>query len=246
MKQAQLADLAGVRLNTIHRIEKGEPTSFDMIFRLAAVLKVPTHELFRESDDADSKAVDEFLANVRGLPDTLVQSLKYLAIQLNNALAGRVADLSVADNEDLPTLSATPGVSALPGAESIAVRRLQVAAGGGALDLDEEVKSYAYFRQEWLSAKGITADHCCIIGVMGESMEPTLPQGCSILVDRSRTRRYPGGIFVVRTADGLVVKRAEEREGIWQLVSDHPAWAPIPWPADADVVGEVRWMASEF
>ena len=75
-------------------------------------------------------------------------------------------------------------------------------------------------------------------------MAPTLPEGSAILVDRARSRRRVGGIFVVRTADGVVVKRAGKDEaGGWLLLSDHPAWEPAPWPADTEVVGEVKWMA---
>ncbi len=129
----------------------------------------------------------------------------------------------------------------------MAVHRLQVAAGGGALDLDETVKSYAHFRHEWLSRQGLVADRCSIIGVMGESMEPTLPEGCVILLDRNRQRRREGRIFVLRTGEGLVVKRAGKgTDGGWQLVSDHPRWPDAPWPGDAVIIGEVRWMAREL
>ena len=106
--------------------------------------------------------------------------------------------------------------------------RLQTAAGSGALDLDEAVKSYAYFRHEWLSRQGLVANRCSIIGVMGESMEPTLPEGCVILLDRDRRQRREGRIFVVRTEEGLVVKRAGKGTGGWQLVSDHPRWPDAP------------------
>ena len=34
--------------------------------------------------------------------------------------------------------------------------------------------------------------------------------------------------------------------GRWRLVSDHPAWAPVPWPSGAEIVGEVRWAARTF
>ena len=112
--------------------------------------------------------------------------------------------------------------------------------------MDETVKSYAYFRHEWLSRQGLVADRCSIIGVMGESMEPTLPEGCVILLDRNRRRRE-GRIFVLRTGDGLVVKRAGKGTGGgWQLVSDHPRWPAAPWPGDAAIIGEVRWMAREL
>ena len=81
---------------------------------------------------------------------------------------------------------------------------------------------------------------------MGESMEPTLPDGCVILLDRNRRRRWDGHIFVVRTEDGLIVKRAGKDKDGWQLLSDHPSWKPVPWPDTAEVLGEVKWMAREL
>ena len=46
---------------------------------------------------------------------------------------------------------------------------------------------------------------------------------CSILVNHASTRRRVSRIFVVRTDDGLVLKRAgKDRAGAWQLVSDNP------------------------
>ena len=157
---------------------------------------------------------------------------------------------SVTDLTD-PEALAGPRVSAeiheFPGLRPVGVHRLQSAAGSGALDLDEEIKTYTYFRHEWLSRHGLIADRCRIIGVIGESMEPTLPDGCVILLDRNRTRRREGQIFVVRTEDGLVVKRAgKDKKGNWQLLSDHPEWKPVSWPKDAVVIGEVKWSAVEL
>ena len=88
---------------------------------------------------------------------------------------------------------------------------------------------------------------CSIIGVMGESMEPTLPEGCVILLDRNQRQRREERIFVLRTEDGLVVKRAGKGTGgRWQLVSDHPRWPDAPRPGGATIIGEVRWMAREL
>ena len=62
--------------------------------------------------------------------------------------------------------------------------------------------------------------------------------------------RLVGHIYVVRTDDGLIVKRAgKNRAGNWQLVSDNPdkkEWPTLRWPADADVIGEVKWAARTF
>ena len=126
------------------------------------------------------------------------------------------------------------------------VIELASAAGAGAADLDENVVGHVWFRHEWLDRRGLDPTQCVVIGVRGESMEPTLPEGCSILVNRASRRRREGRIYVVRTDDGLVVKRlGKTRSGNWRLMSDHPSWRPVSWSKDArwEVIGQVRWMA---
>ena len=196
------------------------------------------------------QAIEQRLSG-EALRDEIVRALKSetraLRDEIRAQLAGpRVAD-DLTDDQALSAPGTSPEIRQLPGTRPVAVHRLQAAAGGGALDLDETVKSYAYFRHEWLSRQGLVADRCSIIGVMGESMEPTLPEGCVVLLDRNRRRRREGRIFVLRTGEGLVVKRAGKgTSGGWQLVSDHPRWPDVPWPDDAAIIGEVRWMAREL
>ena len=196
------------------------------------------------------QAIEQRLSG-EALRDEIVRALKSETRALRDEIRAQRAGPSVADDltddQALSAPSTSPEIRTLPGTRPVAVHRLQAAAGGGALELDETVKNYAYFRHEWLSRQGLVADRCSIIGVMGESMEPTLPEGCVILLDRNRRRRREGRIFVLRTADGLVVKRAGKDDyGGWQLVSDHPRWPDVPWPGDAAIVGEVRWMAREL
>ena len=134
-----------------------------------------------------------------------------------------------------------------PGARSVGTREVEAAAGGGAVNLDEApVKGPVWFRRDWLDGHGIDPTLSVVISVRGESMEPTLPADSKILVDRTRTRRRAGRIFVVTTEEGLVVKRLERRGRQWFLVSDHPSWEPVPWPREAEVVGEVRWASRTF
>ena len=132
----------------------------------------------------------------------------------------------------------------------VGVCELAGAAGGGAVVEHERVTGRVKFRRGWLARHGLAAGECRVIQVLGESMEPTLVDGCSILVNQAGQRRRVGRIFVVRTEDGLVVKRAgKDRAGAWQLVSDNPnkrAWPTVPWPADAPVIGEVKWAARTF
>ena len=129
------------------------------------------------------------------------------------------------------------------------VERLAVepAAGAGShVDLEQGI-GWIWFHRPWLRQHGLVASRCKVLGVLGDSMEPTLPDRSSILVDTSQCQRRRGGIFVVRADDGLVVKRADrDGRGRWALVSDNPdkrAWPTLDWPDGAEIVGEVRWVA---
>ena len=81
-----------------------------------------------------------------------------------------------------------------------------------------------------LDRHGIDSTPADVIKVRGESMEPTLPDGCSILMDRRRQAPRSGRIYVVRADEGIVVKRARRDRGRWILSSDHPDWPPRPGP----------------
>lgn len=124
---------------------------------------------------------------------------------------------------------------------------MDTAAGDGSVFGEATIKGYVAFQAQWMNRWGLVASQCAIIGVRGESMEPTLPDGCSILVARNRRRRQHGRKFVIATDDGLIVKRAgRDNKGRWQLLSDHPSWEPLSWSDDAQVEGEVMWMARSF
>ena len=99
---------------------------------------------------------------------------------------------------------------------SVDVMELHTAAGAGTVVDFERVKDRIRFRRSWLRKHGLVAHQCKVLGVKGESMEPTLTDGCSILIDLNRRSRRVGRIFVVRTEDGLIVKRAgKSRAGNW-------------------------------
>ena len=131
-----------------------------------------------------------------------------------------------------------------PANRPVDIVELAAAAGGGTEAADERVIGRVWFRRDWLDRHGLDSTRCVVIGVRGESMEPTLMPGSSILIARDRLRRRSGRIYVMRTEDGLIVKRIDRdpRAG-WQLLSDHPAWPAAPWPAGAEIIGEVVWVA---
>ena len=154
------------------------------------------------------------------------------------------------DARALAVATVGDGATGVPAARSVQMIEMQAAAGGGAYNLAEApVAGPVWFRRDWIDSHGIDPTQAVIISVRGDSMEPTLPAGCKILVDRHRRWRHVGHIYVVTTPDGLIVKRMGKGDGGgWVLVSDNdsPDWPDEPWPNDAVVAGEVKWMAREF
>ena len=138
------------------------------------------------------------------------------------------------------------GAADAPGSRPVDTIELAAAAGGGAMVFDETPVGRIWFRRDWLDGLGLDATQCSVIGVIGDSMEPTLPDGCKILVDRASRSRRNGRIFVLRTGEGLVAKRLARTRSRWELRSDNEGHPALPWPDETEIIGEVRWSATTF
>ena len=60
----------------------------------------------------------------------------------------------------------------------VGVSEFATAAGSGAVVDDERVTGRIKFQRAWLARHGLVASQCRVIQVLGESMEPTLVDGC--------------------------------------------------------------------
>ena len=130
-----------------------------------------------------------------------------------------------------------------PGTRPVDVAECAEAPGAGPEPGRGPVRGLAWFARSWLDRHGLDATRCAIVRVRGDAMAPTLPDGCSVLIDRNRRARRERGIYAVRTGGGLIVRRAARRGRGWALASDNPAGAAEPWPADTETIGEVVWAA---
>lgn len=122
--------------------------------------------------------------------------------------------------------------------------QLDAAAGAGAEVLSENMAGTLAFCWEWMSRHGLVPRQCRVIGVKGDSMQPTLWDGGLVMLDYSRTEWKRKRIYVLNTSDGVVVKRAGEDEaGNWLLVSDNKIYEPVPFRDDTKIIGQVVWTS---
>ena len=136
---------------------------------------------------------------------------------------------------------------AIPGARFVDCYEVRLAAPRDALLGDSTRVGCLAFRRSWLDQHGLDASQCAVMRVPGDSMDPTLNVGSTILVNLAQRRRRSGRVFAVRTGDGLVIRRAgRDAAGRWQLVCDHPGRVPRPWPDGAEILGQVRWGTRTF
>ena len=85
------------------------------------------------------------------------------------------------------------------------------------------------------------ADHLTCVRAAGDSMAPTIHDGDLVVVDKDRRTAVDDQLFVIRTGEGLVVRRLRLIGDHWNLVSDNAARLSRPMAADDVIVGRVAW-----
>ena len=114
--------------------------------------------------------------------------------------------------------SQTPDVTMVPKVAAI------VGQNRGEVGYDATVLERLPLPSRWLSERGIDPDKCHLVSVKGNLMAPTLPDGCTILVDLDSQEFRENGIFVLqfqqqvieRTLKYLTPVRLILEKGIWE------------------------------
>ena len=125
----------------------------------------------------------------------------------------------------------------------------RLCAGGGSFEVDSGIDGYYSFRQAWLAGKGNT-DKMVLLDVFGNSMEPELKDGDTVLIDQSRTDIIAGAIYAVGIDDTIMVKRVEKHPNRLVLLSDNTRYAAICLEKEeigsVRVIGKVIWACREL
>lgn len=127
------------------------------------------------------------------------------------------------------------------------VRKVQARLGAGSsLVTNGDVEGLYAFRQDFIVEMGGNPDNLVLFDVTGDSMEPTIPDGATVLVNLRDTDVRSGMIYAVRVCDELMVKRLFRNPGKLVCKSDNEARPDIEVSgedADFSVFGRVRWTA---
>lgn len=125
----------------------------------------------------------------------------------------------------------------------------RLCAGSGSFEVGGDVRGYYSFRKAWLTKRGVP-DQMVLLDIFGNSMEPEMRDGDTVLVDQSQKSILAGAIFALGIEDTIMVKRVEKHPQKLVLRSDNRDYAPIYLEGqDADqvrVLGKVIWVCREI
>ena len=123
-----------------------------------------------------------------------------------------------------------------------------VAGAGESLVTSGKVTGQYAFRESFLKREHIHPEKCVLMCVAGDSMEPLIREGDTILVDESEKGKElrDGHIFVVGLSDALMVKRLAKIPNGWRLCSENKERPDIDVQGEDfntfRVYGRVRWF----
>ncbi len=127
--------------------------------------------------------------------------------------------------------------------------KARLSAGDGSFDVDQKISEYYSFQKIWLRKKGNPKD-MVLMDISGNSMEPELKDGDTVLVDRSKNEILAGAIYAVGVEDTVLIKRVEKLPDKLVLISDNEKYSPIYITGDdinrVRVLGKVIWICREI
>lgn len=125
----------------------------------------------------------------------------------------------------------------------------RLSAGGGSLETNADVTGRYAFKSTWIHGKGLVS-RMVLMEVSGDSMEPYICDGDTVLIDQSQTGVLAGKIYAVGVEDAVYVKFVELAPGKMILRSANPAHAPMESTLAEDsnpirIIGRVIWWCRE-
>ena len=121
----------------------------------------------------------------------------------------------------------------------------RLSAGGGSFETLATVKDGVPFSRALVQPLGQAAA-MVLMDVAGDSMEPQIRSGDTVMIDREQTALVAGGIYAVGIDDTIMVKRLEKRPGKLALISDNRVYETVlvdPAAENVRILGRVVWLS---
>jgi phage repressor protein C with HTH and peptisase S24 domain len=126
---------------------------------------------------------------------------------------------------------------------------VQISAGNGLESEQEQVTRKLAFRHKWLKFKGLKEKDLVLVFTKGDSMEPTISDNNTLMIDTSQQELQDGHIYVIRTNNHLVVKRIQNTLNGFILISDNKEYERVDITydeaEDLQVIGRVVWIGKD-
>lgn len=120
---------------------------------------------------------------------------------------------------------------------------VRVAAGDGQVVESEQIVAWMAFRRSYLQTLGVPSKAACLVRVKGDSMDPDLRDGDTVLLDTSDTRvtdKPHAFAYRVDGTDEIAVKRIR-RVGEQLEVTGGDHWPTRTFEQEPTILGRVRW-----
>jgi phage repressor protein C with HTH and peptisase S24 domain len=125
----------------------------------------------------------------------------------------------------------------------------RLSAGTGSFESEENITDYLSFQTKWLAGKG-AANSMVAMEVFGQSMEPAIKEGDTVLIDQSQNSIIAGAIYAVGVEDTILVKRLEKHPDKLVLSSDNKEYEPIYIEREETdkvrIIGKIIWSCREY
>lgn len=143
---------------------------------------------------------------------------------------------------DMPQIAAEDALDVV----RVPLLGVSAAAGAGAANDDAEIEDHIFLARQQLRALGVAPEAVHFIRVRGDSMEPTIADGATVLIDAAHRRWRGEAIYALSQGGDVRIKRLSKGvDGAFMAISDNAHYPPERLsPAELDslqIEGRVIW-----
>ena len=134
---------------------------------------------------------------------------------------------------------------------------ISVSAGSGLMPIEDGEADRVALPMAWFQRNRINSDLAVLVRVQGDSMTPTIPDGCLVLLHVIEKTVEQPGIYAFTRGDEAFIKRlipsdlnGDGRPGTIMVMSDNPSFPPFALTGqrlnELRIVGRVRAVFTTF